>query len=187
MLTQLRKLPISIQLLSAAAALLSSAAPARLPAEPIPLEKLLSAPFPSQMAPAPVGGRIAWVVNERGVRNLWVAGPPDYQGRRLTSYSADDGQDITTLEWTPDGSQILYVRGGSANGQGEIPNPVSNPAGAEQAIWRISAEGGDPVRIGVGSEPTVSPKGDGIAFLRRGTIFWAPLGGDSKAEPIALV
>jgi dipeptidyl aminopeptidase/acylaminoacyl peptidase len=186
MRTQSRKLPIRF-LSTAAAVLLSAVAPARLPAAPIPLEKLLSAPFPSQMAPAPVGGRIAWVVNERGVRNLWVAGPPDYKGRRLTRYSADDGQDISGLEWTPDGSQILYVRGGSANGQGEIPNPVSDPAGAEQAIWRISAEGGEPVRVGVGSEPTVSPKGDGLVFLRRGTIFWAPLGGDPKAEPAALV
>ena len=46
------------------------------------IESLLSAPFPSNMSAAPVGGGVAWVQNDRGVRNVWVALPPGYQGRQ---------------------------------------------------------------------------------------------------------
>ncbi|MBI3667631.1 MAG: hypothetical protein HY236_15620, partial [Acidobacteria bacterium] len=64
------------------------------------LEQVMSAPFPSDLVAAPVGGKIAWVVNVRGVRNIWAAGPPDYKARRVTSYSEDDGQEIAQLHWT---------------------------------------------------------------------------------------
>jgi dipeptidyl aminopeptidase/acylaminoacyl peptidase len=155
------------------------------------LESILSAPFPSEILASPSGGRLAWIQNERGVRNLWVASPPDYRGRPVTRYDKDDGQDLGDVEWTPDGKTLFYVRGGSGNRQGESPNPTSDPAGAEQAIWRISVDGGDPVRLGPGSAPAVSPRGDGVAFARKGQILWAglygPDGPDKKTEPAALV
>lgn len=155
------------------------------------LESILSAPFPSEILASPVGGRLTWIQNDRGVRNLWVADPPDYRGRQVTRYDKDDGQALGDVEWTPDGKTLFYVRGGGGNRQGEIPNPTSDPAGAEQAIWRVSADGADgadgsaPVRLGPGSAPAVSPRGDGLAFARKGQILWAPL--DGSREPAALV
>ncbi len=146
------------------------------------LEQLLSAPFPSDLTAAPSGGRVAWVLNDRGVRNLWVADPPDYRGRPVTRYTQDDGQSINSLDWTPDGRTIVYVRGGSANRQGDVPNPTTDPAGAEQAVWRVAAEGGEPVKIGAGSAPAVSPKGDSLVFRRGGQMFWAPLDGSKEPE-----
>jgi dipeptidyl aminopeptidase/acylaminoacyl peptidase len=153
--------------------------------KPATLESILSAPFPSEILASPSGGRLAWIQNERGVRNLWVAGPPDYRGRPVTRYDKDDGQELGGVEWTPDGKTLFYVRGGSGNRQGENPNPTSDPAGVEQAIWRVSAEGGEAVRLGPGSAPAVSPRGDGVAFARKGQILWAPL--DASREPVALV
>jgi len=115
-----------------------------------------------------------------------VAEPPDYRGRQLTRYTADDGQGIAGLEWTADAKALFYVRGGAANRQGDAPNPASAPAGAEQAVWRVGLDGGAaPVRIGAGSGIAVSPKGDGIAFTRRGEVFWAASGGAKKAEPVS--
>jgi dipeptidyl aminopeptidase/acylaminoacyl peptidase len=149
------------------------------------LDAVLSSPFPSTISAAPNGGAVAWVLDERGARNIWVAEPPSYRGRRLTSFTADDGQDIGQLEWTPDGRTIVYVRGGGANRAGENPNPTGDPAGAEQALWRISLGGGSPVRIGVGSEPSVSPKGDVVAFSRRGQVYTASL--TSTAEGTQLI
>src|SRR5687768_13280072 len=145
------------------------------------LDQVLSSPFPSTISAAPKGGAVAWVLDERGARNIWVAEPPAYRGRRLTSFTADDGQDIGQLDWTPDGRTIVYVRGGSANRAGENPNPTGDPAGAEQALWRIALGGGPPVRIGVGSEPSVSPKGDVVAFSRRGQVYTASLTSESEA------
>src|SRR5438067_5406009 len=83
------------------------------------LEQALSAPFPDELVAAPAGGAIAWVCNAQGVRNIWIATGPDYQGRALTTYGEDDGQEIGELAWTPDGRALVYVRGGDANGRGE--------------------------------------------------------------------
>jgi dipeptidyl aminopeptidase/acylaminoacyl peptidase len=166
--------------LGAALALLCS-----LPAAGQTLEAILSAPFPSEVLAAPAGGRLAWIQNDRGVRNIWVAEPPDYRGRQVTRYDKDDGQSVDSLEWTPDGKTLFYVRGGGANRAGESPNPASDPAGVEQAVWRVSVDGGEPVRIGPGSNPAPSPRGDGVAFTRKGQVFWGPV--DGSKEPAALL
>src|SRR5919109_1575045 len=69
---------------------------------PFTLEQVLAAPFPEALVPAPSGGGVAWVFNDRGARNIWVALPPDYQGKAVTSYAGDDGQELADLQWTPD-------------------------------------------------------------------------------------
>jgi dipeptidyl aminopeptidase/acylaminoacyl peptidase len=152
----------------------------------ISLEALLSAPFPSEIAAAPQGGRVAWIENARGARNVWTAAAPYVARRQLTSYAGDDGQDITSLTWSPDGRTVLYIRGGGPNRQGEIPNPALSPEPAEQAIWAIdvTAPGAAPRRLGSGSGPAVSPSGD-VAYLVRGQIWATGLGAGSK--PAALI
>ena len=147
----------------------------------VSVETLLSSPFPSDLTAAPSGGAIAWIQAEEGVRNIWVAAPPAYDAMPITRYEADDGQTLGGLEFTADGRTLFYVRGGAPNRQGDIPNPRSDPAGAERAIWRVSLAGGDPVRVGEGSGPTVSPRGDLLAFQHRGQVWSAPV--DSSRDP----
>ncbi|MGH9803694.1 MAG: TolB family protein, partial [Candidatus Acidiferrales bacterium] len=151
--------------------------------ETFTLEQVMSAPFPSELTAAPAGGKVAWVLNARGVRNIWVAEPPDYRGRQLTSYTEDDGQEISDLKWTPDASAIIFVRGGDSNRHGEYPNPTSDAGGAEQDVWVISLEGGAPRKLGEGHSPAVSPRG-GVAFLRKDLVWWAPLDAEAKAEQL---
>src|SRR6266704_6449580 len=139
------------------------------------IEQVMSPPFPDELVAAPAGGAVAWVFNARGARNVWVAAPPDYQGKALTTYADDDGQEISDLTWTPDGRAIVYVRGGGPNRRGEYPNPRSIPKGAEQVVWVTSLSGGGPRRLGEGHAPAVSPKGDRVAFLKQGQVWWAPL------------
>src|SRR3954462_5105505 len=76
------------------------------------LDQVLSAPFPTELIAAPGGAKVAWLLNERGARNIWVASAPEFKGVRVTSYTGDDGTDIGQLHWTPDGRGVLYVRGG---------------------------------------------------------------------------
>src|SRR5215471_19012119 len=103
-------------------------------ARPFTLEQILSAPFPSELIAAPGGGKVAWLLNERGARNVWVATAPDFKGVRLTSYTGDDGQDIGQLHWTADARAVVYVRGGDLEFLGRAdPNPSADPAGVEQA------------------------------------------------------
>src|ERR1035438_4872921 len=151
------------------------------------LEQVLSAPFPSAPVVLPSGGKIAWVYNARGVRNIWVAEPPAYRGHSVTAYTEDDGQEISELQWTPDGREIVYVRGEGANGAGEYPNPTNDPKGAEQQVWVVAIEGAAqkaPRLIGEGNQPAVSPKGARVAFVRKGQVWSAPLDGKEKAEQL---
>jgi dipeptidyl aminopeptidase/acylaminoacyl peptidase len=136
---------------------------------PFTLEQALSSAFPTELTAAP-GGKVAWVSNTRGVRNIMVAEPPAYQARKITGYTQDDGQELQDLHWTPDASAIVYVRGGTAN-------PELNPSGVSEDVWIAGFDGSVPRKIGVGSLPAVSPRGDRIAFVRGGHIWWASVDG----------
>jgi len=157
-------------------------------ASQVALEALLAAPFPSDLRGAPTGSAVAWIHTGPDGRNLWVAEAPAWEGRVLTPYLEDDGQELGSLEWLPDGGSLIYLRGGAPNRQGEVANPTSHPDGAERVLWWISLEGGDPVRIGEGSAPAVRPDGTGVAFLRGGAIWYAELepGAGPRGEPRAL-
>src|SRR6185295_9197607 len=153
---------------------------------PFTLDQVLSAAFPSDLTAAPTGGKVAWVSDSQGVRNLMVAEPPAYKGRKVTNYTEDDGQELLEPCWTPDASAIVYVRGSAANRAGENPNPTLNTAGATEEIWIVSLDGPasknpTPRRIGSGSSPAVSPKSDRIAYTSHGQLWWAPL--DGTREP----
>jgi protease II len=82
------------------------------------IEQIASAPFPSQLRAAPSGESVAWVYNEQGARNVWVAElrGTSYAARRLTVYRDDDGNDINDLVWGADAKTLFYTRGGD-NGE----------------------------------------------------------------------
>jgi dipeptidyl aminopeptidase/acylaminoacyl peptidase len=149
----------------------------------VTLEALLAAPFPSEIAAAPVGGRVAWVQNAKGSRNVWIAASPDFAGKQLTTFVGDDGQDITSLTWSPDGKALLFVRGGGPNRQGEIPNPALTPDAAEQAIWALDIASGAARKLMTGSSPAISVNGD-VAYLTRGQVWSTTL--DPAAKPAQL-
>src|SRR5437764_9650654 len=151
------------------------------------IDRAMSPPFPDELVAAPGrSGAVAWVFNARGARNIWVAAPPDYRGKAVTTYSDDDGQELADLRWTPDARAIVYARSGGPNQKGEYPNPHSLVTGVEQAVWVAAATGGAPRRVGEGHSPAVSPKGDRVAFLRHGQVWWASLS-DTAAQPEQLM
>ena len=148
------------------------------------VEEVMRAPFASDLAAARDGRAMAWVVNERGVRNVWVATAPDWIGRRLTAYAVEDGQELGDLAFSPDGRRLVYVRGGSPNPKGEAPNPTSAVEGSEQAVWAITVAGGEPRKLGLGHSPAMAPAGDRVAFLREGQVYLAILDGEAEAKAI---
>jgi dipeptidyl aminopeptidase/acylaminoacyl peptidase len=162
---------------------LVAAAPAPPPPAPFTVEQVMGAPFASDLVVAPGGAAVAWVVNDRGVRNVWVAGAPEWLGRRLTRYEAEDGQEIGDLAFAPDGRHLAYARGGSPGRGGEVPNPTSDPRGAEQAVWVVPVAGGEPKKLGAGHSPAVAPAGDRVAFVQDGAAKVAPLDGSAEARP----
>jgi dipeptidyl aminopeptidase/acylaminoacyl peptidase len=153
------------------------------------IDQALSAPFASDLVASPQFGRFAWVENERGKRNLWMAQPDStgrYQSKRLTSYDQDDGQEMYQVAWTPDAEHLVYVRGGDSEYPSRPdPNPALLPEGVERSIWLIAAAGGEPRKLSEGFNPVISPTGDQIAFLSHGQIWTVALGPDAaKAKPL---
>ncbi|MDQ7052576.1 MAG: DPP IV N-terminal domain-containing protein, partial [candidate division KSB1 bacterium] len=131
------------------------------------LEAILSAPYVTNLTVAEEADVLAWVSNEKG-RNIWVAAAPAFEPRQVTSYTEDDGQALSSLRLTRDGRLLVYVRGGRANRAGEHPNPTSDPDGAEQAIWAVRTDGGQPWKLATGSGPLLSPDEQYVVFLRKG-------------------
>ena len=74
-----------------------------------------------------------------GVRNVWIADGPAFQAHQLTQYRADDGQEISGLTFSPDGSHFVYVRGGDhdANWPAAGDLPPDPDASADQPVVTI--------------------------------------------------
>jgi dipeptidyl aminopeptidase/acylaminoacyl peptidase len=157
-------------------------------AQSFTLEQVLSAPFCSALQAAPAGGRFLWIANQEGKRNIWVAEPSgsSYAVHRVTSDDADDGVDVGDIQWTPNGEQIIYARGGDF----EFPHDAAaNPAmltqGIEEEIWMVGVHGGDARKLAAGQAPAVSPDGATIAYLKDDQIWTLDLR-DAAAKPMQL-
>jgi dipeptidyl aminopeptidase/acylaminoacyl peptidase len=153
--------------------------------KPITLEQLMSAPFPSNLTAAKKINRIAWTLNQEGRRNIWVAEGPAFTARQLTNYNSDDGQELSNLSFSADSNTIVFVRGEGKNAAGQVPNPTSNPAGTEQAVWTVGWSGGEPKRVDAGRSPEISPQGT-IAYVKDGQIWLAPLDGGEKPQQLVV-
>jgi len=173
----------------AAAFSVGAAAGGNEPAPGFTIQQALSAPFPTELITAPAKGRVAWVFNSQGRRNIWIAEPAKdgkgYTARQITNYSDDDGQDVGELAWAPDSESLAYVRGGDLEfSEKPYPNPAEITSGVEQDVWAISLNGGEPRKVGEGHSPAISPAGDSVAYVQKGQIWLAKLSGSAKPEQL---
>jgi dipeptidyl aminopeptidase/acylaminoacyl peptidase len=171
--------PTAPALLLLLAAGLATAAPRPAAAQDFTIEEILSAPFPASLAAAREADVVAWVSNRAGSRNVWVAEGPGWEGRRLTAWEGDDGQELSGLTVTPDGRHLLVTRGGAPNRNGWVPTPAQDPRGAQRITWRVALADGamDTVPGGV-----LSPDGGTLAYVEGGAIRVAPLAGGEERE-----
>ena len=154
------------------------------PASGFTLEQVKSLPYPDALTAAATGRKLAWELNERGVRNVWVAEGPDFTARRLTEYAADDGQELTSISISADGKWVVYVRGGDhgSNWEGPPPNPASLPVAPKVQIWSVPFAGGAAKLLADGDYPTISPKSDVVAFGSGNQISVVPIDGSAPAK-----
>ena len=162
-------------------------APASVAAQPgagtFTMEQVISYPFVPEIDAAEKGDAIAFVRVLKGVRNIWVADGPSFSPRQVTQYSADDGQEITQLTFSPDGKRLVYVRGGDhdANWESKLePDPDSSPIEPKVTIWAAKLSGGAPVKVTEGDAPAISSRGE-LAYIKDKQVWTAPL--DSKGKP----
>jgi dipeptidyl aminopeptidase/acylaminoacyl peptidase len=166
---------------------MAGAAPAHSPA--FTIEQILSAPFPSDLVASADGNRFAWVSNDAGRRNVWLAthraSGDGYDSRSLTAYTQDDGQDMADLAFVPGHEGLLFVRGGDFEDPDKsAPNPAHLTAGVEQAIYWIDFHGAPSVKLAEGHAPVASPDGNRVLFLRKGEIWTVALQADAKPSQL---
>jgi len=76
------------------------------------VESVLSYLFPCELSSSPSGSKIAWALNKQCRRNIFVAEAPDFTPRKITDYTKDDGQELTSINISSDGKWVVFVRGG---------------------------------------------------------------------------
>jgi dipeptidyl aminopeptidase/acylaminoacyl peptidase len=150
------------------------------------MKALKSYPFPNELNVSSTGSRMAWALNENGVRNIYVAEGPNFKARKLTNYTIDDGQELTSISLSNDGSWVVYVRGGDHGSNWDdhqTVNPLSSPVAPKVQILSVNFQGGDPKVLGDGEEPTISSSGV-VAFHKGGQIWAVPVSGSTEAKQL---
>ncbi|HEX3367797.1 prolyl oligopeptidase family serine peptidase [Phenylobacterium sp.] len=139
-------------------------------------------PFTLGLVSAEHADRIAWVRDVKGVRNLWAAEGPDFTPRQVTQFTADDGQELTQLTFSPDGKTLVFVRGGDHDGNwpaaGNLsPDPALSADEPKVTLWLADPTGAKPaVKIVEGDAPAISSKGE-LAYLKDGVVWTAKMDG----------
>lgn len=150
------------------------------------LEQVTSYPFPNELSSSG-NNHIVWAVNASGRRNLYVAEGPAFEARPLTSYQQDDGQELSSVRISPDGRWVVYIRGGDFGSNWDDDrsvNPSSMPILPKVQLWSISFTGGEPLLLGEGIEPTISPDSKRVAFVKDRQIWTVPIDGSSEAAQL---
>jgi dipeptidyl aminopeptidase/acylaminoacyl peptidase len=174
--------PAFFGLLFASVALHAAARPA------FTMAQILHYPYATELASAERGDAIAWVRNIDGIRNVWFAHGPDFAPTQLTRYTEDDGQEITHLTFSPDGTRLVYVRGGDhdANWPAEgnlAPDPSDSPDQPLVSVWTVPLTGGAPVKIADGDTPVISSHGQ-LVYTKDDHVWTAALDGQGKPEQL---
>lgn len=158
--------------------------PATLLRSQVTIENLLAPAFPSDLTVTKDGKHIAWIFDDHGMRNVWVAQAPAFNARQITKYKSDDGQELSFVTFTPAGDKLIFVRGGSANGRGEYPNPIVLQEEVEHSVWVVNIDGSALHKIGKGSSPKISPDGKRVTFISGSQIWLAYLDSVDSAKKL---
>jgi dipeptidyl aminopeptidase/acylaminoacyl peptidase len=140
------------------------------------IENLLSPAFPTGLTASADGKTIAWVFNNKGSRNVFIADGNNFSTyKQLTSFTGDDGMEVNNLALTSNGNQLVFVRGNANNNQGQPANPAHLQTETGRTLYIINKDGSGLRKIGTGSYPKISPNGNTLAYLNGGQVWTASL------------
>jgi dipeptidyl-peptidase 4 len=134
------------------------------------IDQFLHPGFPSGLVSAAQTDRIAWLAYERGLRNVYTGAAPDFRPVRITSFTGDDGIELSGLSISGDGQTVVFVRGSAPNSDGWTANPASSADGTDRMIWAARTDGSGAWPLGEGSTPVLSPDGSWAVFVRDGQL-----------------
>lgn len=151
------------------------------------LTKLLNTPYISQLTVGAAQKVLAYTVNEAGKRNVYISdGKQGSAPFKITGFNEDDGQEITSLQFTADGSYLVFSRGGDhgANSTPRAVNPGSSISPAEIAVYAVHISSGKLTRIDAGDYPVVHPSANQIIYSKAFQLWQYDLDGTGKPAPL---
>ena len=154
-------------------------------AQEVSIQKMLSAPFPTDLISNHDGSSAAFVLNIAGVRNIYLAESPRFDPKQLTQFDQDRGLSISQLAFSRNGSKLIFVQGDGPNRKGEYPNPTSDPDGSTRMIWIANLDetwASKPLLKG--TNPSFHPNEESIIFIRNGKAFKLVLNEEAQEEEI---
>lgn len=146
----------------------------------------ISPAYPLELVAARKADRIAWIAYDEGKRNVYSAAAPAYKPVRLTAFLEDDGVDLTDLRISDDGGVVTFVRGHALNRDNWVANPLSNPAGAERAVWAARTTGAAPAWRLAAIErgtPQLAPDGSAVLYVKNNQIYRARVSTAPRTTP----
>lgn len=121
------------------------------------LHDILGAPYCGELCASEDGQKIAWVVNEAGIRSLFTAEAPLYTPELRYRAMYDDGQVIGNLDFDHQCKFLYFVKGSAPNRDGEIANPSSEVVYPGRFLFRVDLSNNLTDTVGPYSSYTISP------------------------------
>ena len=135
------------------------------------IEDYLSPSFPTNLVANHDANAVAWVFNNKGVRNIYWAQPQNNKYEMLTQFTIDDGVEINNLKFSPNDDVIYFVKGNGVNTKGEPANPAQLQSSTEQNIYALSIANKEIKKVAKGSGFSISPDGKLLVFTQGGKAF----------------
>lgn len=161
--------------------------PFQLLAQSIPFSSFKNYPFPTELCAAAKGSKIAWAMDEQGVRNVYVAEGPAFTAKKITGFTRNDGQELTSLSISADSKWVLFVRGGDhgSNYDGGLPiNAAHETNPFKVQVGSVPFAGGETRFLSEGDAPELSPDSKTVAFIKTGQVWTVPVDGSAQAKNI---
>jgi dipeptidyl aminopeptidase/acylaminoacyl peptidase len=143
-----------------------------------------SYPFTANLRAATNMDRLAWMLDEQGKRNIFVAEGPAYRPRQLTFFDTDSGQEISSLSFSPDGQWLVFVRGGDhgANWDSGLPvNPLEGKEPFKVQVAAVPFAGGPVTYLSEGDDPVVNTRNQ-VAFVKSGQAWMVAMDSAGAAK-----
>jgi dipeptidyl aminopeptidase/acylaminoacyl peptidase len=139
--------------------------------------QVLSYPFPTALVKSANGTTIAYEIDRRGRRSVWVAGAPQFAPREVVGPLPDDGQGVWSVQLSSDGSHLVYVYGNREDPTASVRRP-------DAQVWSVNLATGARVMLGAGVAPAISPDDSRVAYLNDGAVWVAPIDGSGAGRPL---
>lgn len=154
------------------------------------VEQLLSYPFPENLCSSPLTGKVAWTVNQRGIRNIFISLDSGRTISQLTHSTKDEGQIISRLQFSNDGNWLVFLKGaepGANWSASTVVNPRSMPEKPHFSLQSINLRDGKIITLAENPSsamPVVSPNSKRVAFIRGGSVWTVPIDGTQRAQQL---